>query len=224
MDYITKASQPMPDSRNILVISPHPDDEAIGCGGVIAAHIADADRVEVVFLTSGEKGGHGLPEADTLRIREEEAKQAAAILQLAGIDFWRQPDGAVRVTPALVERLKQKVRAQQPDIVYVPHGAEAHPDHKAAARLVKKALGGLPAEIGKPIVWMYEVWTPIREMDHIVDITPFVDIKRRAIQAHRCQCDVLRFDESALALNRYRGEMHSWPGGDYAEVFKAMKV
>jgi hypothetical protein len=33
----------------------------------------------------------------------------------------------------------------------------------------------------------------------------------------------LRFDESALALNRFRQEMYSWPGGDYAEVFERLR-
>jgi LmbE family N-acetylglucosaminyl deacetylase len=70
---------------------------------------------------------------------------------------------------------------------------------------------------------MFEVWTPLQEMDQIVDITPYVKIKREAIRAYKSQCDVMRFDEAALALNRYRGEMHSWPGGDYAEIFRRLR-
>ena len=71
---------------------------------------------------------------------------------------------------------------------------------------------------------MFEVWTPLQAMDRIVDISEFIEIKRKAIQAHQSQCEAMDFDEALLALNRYRGEMHSWPGGDYAEIFAAMKL
>src|SRR5262249_18052193 len=74
--------------RRILVISPHPDDESIGCGGALRKHALRGDEVRVVFLTSGEKGGHGRPLEETARARELEAATAAAILGLAGIEFW----------------------------------------------------------------------------------------------------------------------------------------
>ena len=210
--------------KKILIISPHPDDESIGCGGTICAHYEAGDIVEVIFLTSGEKGGHGIPEDETKTIREREAKDAAVILHLSNTEFWREPDGAFEATPVNANRLNTKIVTFKPDIIYVTHDLEEHPDHKAAALLVKKTIADLGEDIAKPLVWMYEVWTPIQKMDHIVDISTYVEIKRKAIEAHKSQCDVLKFDEAILSLNRYRGEMHSWPGGDYAEIFKEMKL
>jgi hypothetical protein len=53
----------------------------------------------------------------------------------------------------------------------------------------------------------------------VIDISAFIEIKLAAIRAYETQCCVLRFDDAMAGLARYRGEMHSWPDGDYAEVF-----
>lgn len=209
---------------NILVIAPHPDDESIGCGGTIRKHIEDGDVVHVIFLTSGEKGGHGKSEEETMQIREAEAQSAAGILGVQQIEFWKQPDGKCKVSIANIEMMAIKLKVFQPSLVYVTHNKEQHRDHKAAAQIVKKAFARLSEKNQKPVVYMYEVWTPLSSMDLIVDVSKYVSIKQKAITAHQSQCEVLKFHESALALNRYRGEMHSWPGGDYAEVFKEMKL
>ena len=86
----------------ILAISPHPDDESIGCGGTLRRHVADGDAVRVVFLTSGEKGGRDTDLAKMARLREEEARCAARILELEKIEFWQEPDGALKVRRKLV--------------------------------------------------------------------------------------------------------------------------
>jgi len=210
--------------NNILVISPHPDDEAIGCGGTICQHIQQGEQVEVIFLTSGEKGGHGAPEHETSKTREAEALAAAKTLGVTNIEFWRQPDGAMKPTEDCVIRLVEKINSFQPSVIYVTHEGEMHPDHKAAAEMVKKALLSLTQTNLIPEAWMYEVWTPIQQIDHIVDISDFVETKKKAIQDHYSQWSVLKFDDAILGLNRYRGEMHSWPGGDYAEIFKKLEV
>ena len=208
--------------QRILVISPHPDDESIGCGGALHGHTLAGDEVRAIFLTSGEAGGHGLSERETARIREEEARGAAQILGLTELSFWREPDGRLQVTDDLTRRLAVYMENWRPHLVYVTHECETHQDHRAAAALVRRAVGevrGAPS----PRVRMYEVWTPLQEMDEIVDISDFIETKIEAVRAHRSQCSVLRFDEAVRGLNRFRGEMHSWPGGDYAEVFAWMR-
>src|SRR4051794_39859651 len=122
--------------KHVLVISPHPDDESIGCGGTIRRHVVNGDQVQVIFLTSGEKGGHGRTESQTIKLRERESAAAQRILGVQRIEFYRESDGALRSRPALIKRLVDTLRIWRPKIIYVPHAHEMHTDHRAAVRLV----------------------------------------------------------------------------------------
>jgi LmbE family N-acetylglucosaminyl deacetylase len=206
--------------KRVLVISPHPDDESIGCGGTLRKHVVEGDVVQVIFLTSGEQGGHGAPPELTAVRREAEAKAAAEILGVHGIEFFREPDGKLSATPNVVERLRGRIQSEHPDLIYLPHDREMHCDHCAAVEIVRRALETSLAALE---ILMYEVWTPLQRMDAIVDISPFIEVKRSAIRAYQSQCAEVDFEQAILGLNRYRGEMHSWPGGDYAEVFARLK-
>jgi LmbE family N-acetylglucosaminyl deacetylase len=202
----------------ILAISPHPDDESIGCGGTLRKHVLQGDEVHALFLTSGEAGGHGRSAAETRELREREAEAACEILGLHRIEFWRERDGKLCASARTVDRLFAKLVELRPALLYVTHNREEHPDHRAACRIVERAVAMLNGvRIG---VRMYEVWTPLEEMNQIEDISDVIDDKLAAVRAYRSQCAVLRFDEAVQGLNRYRGEMHSWPGGAYAEVFR----
>jgi N-acetylglucosamine malate deacetylase 1 len=206
----------------ILVLAPHPDDETIGCGGTLMRHVKRRDEVHVVFLTSGEKGGHGRSETETIRVREGESRKAAKILGVRKFEFWHLPDGAVRPARAAVDRLRKKLKQFKPDRIYVTHEREMHPDHRGAVLILRRVLAGASGKC--PDVLGYEVWTPIQKFSEIVDISPFMEKKLRAVKAYRSQCAVVGFVEAVRGLNRYRGEMHSWPGGDYAEVFTEMRI
>jgi LmbE family N-acetylglucosaminyl deacetylase len=197
----------------VLVVAPHPDDESIGLGGTLLRRTTEGDEVHVAFLTSGEQGGHGVAPAQEARRREAEAREAAAILGVAETEFWREPDGRLLATARNVARLRALADRLRPDVVYVPHPAEMHPDHRAAYRIARGALNGTD-------LLLYEVWTPLQEMDEIVDISDHIERKLDAIRAYAGQCAVLRFDDAFRGLARYRGEMFLWPGGEYAEIFR----
>lgn len=201
---------------SVLVVSAHPDDEAIGCGGALRRHALDGDRVSAVFLTSGEAGGHGIE--DPGPAREREAHSAASILGIEELQFWHEPDGRLRAGGALVDRLAEEIRRRRPSFVYAPHERDDHPDHRAAARIVQRATRAAGRRVA---VRHFEIWSPIEDIDDVVDISEVIDDKLRAIRAYRSQCAVMAFDEAFRGLARYRGEMHSWPGGPYAEVFSA---
>jgi N-acetylglucosamine malate deacetylase 1 len=204
--------------NRIMLISPHPDDESIGCGGTVLKHVAEGDLVHVELLTSGEKGGHGRSEAETATVREAEAAAAAVILGVDHIEFYRQPDGGLRANQELARRLASRIEEWRPHTIFVPHPAEQHPDHQMAFRLLRRSLSVVDLE-ELPRVLAYEVWTPLQQLDEIVDITTYLPTKLRAIAAYKSQTGIMNFEAAAQGLARYRGEMHCWPGGEYAEVF-----
>jgi LmbE family N-acetylglucosaminyl deacetylase len=199
---------------SVLVVGAHPDDEAVGCGGALCHHARAGDRIEALFLTSGEAGGHGIEDAG--QTREAEALRAAEILGIGEVQFWHEPDGALRARRDLVGRLADALARARASVVYAPHPRDDHLDHRATAKIVAGAVAAAPRRVQ---VWHYEIWSPLSRIDHVVDISEVIEDKLRAICAYKSQCDVMRFDDAFRGLARYRGEMHSWPGGPYAEVF-----
>lgn len=205
--------------NRVLILSPHPDDEAIGCGGTLRKHVLAGDEVRLIHLTSGELGCRGVSPEETTKLREKEGLAAAAILGIEQVEFWREKDGALGETDSLVSRLLELFETWQPGLIYAPHGAEAHQDHAAAAQIAKRAREELAKKGTQADLRLFEIWTPVQTIKHIENITETIETKIAAVRAYRSQCEIMSFDEAIRGLNRYRGEMHSWPEGEYAEAF-----
>lgn len=202
---------------NILVIAPHPDDEAIGCGGTLCNHAVRGDRIAAVFLTSGELGLKQMSRDQAWNIREIEAAKSQKILGIAALHFLRLPDWNVsKQIRKAASFLRPILKLEKPGMIYLPHPAEWHPDHKAALPVVRAAFrgSGLPV----PNVRAYEVWTPITEPHHIENITGMMVRKLRAVRAHRSQFSEIDYARAVRGLNQYRGEMST--RFRYAEVFQ----
>lgn len=211
---------------NVLIVAPHPDDEAIGCGGVIRLHRLNGDEVHTLYVTSGEKGCPDLSPEEATKVREREAGIVAQIFETASTTFWREPDGGVMESQQIVRKMAEHFEMIQPARVYVTHLDDQHSDHVATAKIVRSAIrrsalyadgnGSLPC-------WQYEVWTPLKEFDHVIDISSAIDYKRGAIRAHRSQDERNSFAEAALSLNHFRGLL-SGPHKMYCEVFRDMPL
>jgi LmbE family N-acetylglucosaminyl deacetylase len=202
---------------NVLVVAPHPDDETIGCGGTLCLHTARGDRVTVVFLTSGELGLKHLPREEAWRVRESEAEAAAKVLGLAHVTFLRCPDWFVGDNvPETASRLRHTLQQEEPQVVYLPHTGDNHPDHRAALPVLRTALTGPPCLA--PLVLAYEVWTPLQEHDRVEDITAVMRRKLHALRCYTSQIGYFRYDRAVRGLNQYRGELAG--RCRYAEVFQ----
>lgn len=143
-----------------LVVAPHPDDETLGCGALIARKAANGAAVHVVVATDGSKAalpdGIVTPEA-LARVRSSELHQATATLGLeAGavteLGFSDQDLAANRgELEAALLRIVQELR---PEEIYIPCVEDGHPDHQAANGAVRALLAhaGLAARVYEYLV------------------------------------------------------------------------
>jgi LmbE family N-acetylglucosaminyl deacetylase len=204
---------------NVLVMAPHPDDEALGCGGTIAIHAARGDRVGAVFLTSGELGLRHLAREEAWRVREQEAAAAAAILGLRGLTFLHRRDWFLEqeIAEAAAE-LRPVVEREAPDRIYLPHGREGHGDHRACGPILRAALAGYQGR--PPRLFGYEVWTTLEEYDLVEDISAAMKVKLQAVRCYQSQLTAFRYDRAIRGLNQYRGALAA--RCRYAEVFRSL--
>lgn len=215
----------------ILVFSPHPDDDVIGCGGSIAKHVAKGNTVGVVYMTSGDIGSLAHSPGEIASIRETEARQAAKYLGISEVHFFNNHDGYLNCTWDNLVRITALLREFRPDIVYIPHEDDRHRDHRKTHELVTEACGwsGSPrAPVCGKNLWVvgtilcYEVGTPVRDCSYVEDITDYIDTKSKALAFHSSQLNNLDYNEAVRSLNRFRGITTG--GGTYCECFQIIKA
>jgi LmbE family N-acetylglucosaminyl deacetylase len=218
-------------TKRVLAFAAHPDDDLIGCGGSLAKHVKLGNHVSACYMSSGEAGSLEHSREELGRIREEETKKAAEIVGFKDLTFLRNRDGYLEYNEATLTKIVELIRNRQPHVIYVHHQFDAHEDHKVAFRLVSEAIDRSGAPVfqdykGQPwsvgTVLTYEVWTPLSEFNYVEDISEFMSAKIAALGKHQSQIKIIRYDEAAEGLSKYRGAMTG--KGKYCEVFAVNKV
>ena len=134
-----------------LVLAPHPDDESLGCGGLIALAAAQGRQVHVAVLTDGtgsHTGSVRYPAPRLAALREAEAAEAVTRLGLpvSALHFLRLPD---RYAPhdgpafdAAVDRVRGLLGACSAATVLTTWRGDPHGDHLAASLIARAAVRG----------------------------------------------------------------------------------
>jgi LmbE family N-acetylglucosaminyl deacetylase len=220
----------------ILVISAHPDDPELSCGGSVAKWTAEGKEVFYVICTDGNKGSKDLEmnphQLATLREREQEA--AARILDVQRVIFLRHNDGALDGHSLLKVELALLIRHIKPDLV-ITHDPWRpyliHPDHRAVGIAVTDAIVaardhlffpaflavGIEAHRPKAVYYTFP-----ENPDIIIDITGFIEIKMKAISQHRSQIETIpNWQDRIKQMGARFGEKE---GFTYAEAFKQVEL
>ncbi len=188
------------DRSGAVILAPHPDDESLGCGGLIAAARARGRPVSVVFVTDG-TGSHpnsrAFPPERLRATREAEATMALRFLGVAARDitFLRLPDTAAPSDGILfdltVARIANVARRNGHGGIFAPWRHDPHGDHLAAHLMAAEVARRLHLRH-----WSYPVWgwtlSDRRLLDELsrgarLDIGEVLPAKRLAIASHASQ-------------------------------------
>ncbi len=166
----------VPKAR-VLVLAPHPDDEAIGMGGTLTLHAENGSSVCVLYLTDG--GGVGRERERLIAVRHEEARAVGSDLGLRQI-FWENRDTELTNDGPTVDALVKVLEDLRPEIVYAPSIFDTHYDHFATNGVLAGALEKSPSlDVS---VAGYEVWDTIPFANYVVDVSG-VQARKEALLA-----------------------------------------
>lgn len=206
--------------RKILIVAPHPDDETLGCGGLISLASKTGAEFYVVFVTDG-AGSHrnsvDWPPARLAAQREKEACHALACLGIADAKrhFLRLPDANMPVPETApwqraVDVIGQIAESFLPDLVILPWRRDPHCDHRASWVLAQRALAqaALSPDILEYAIWLDEIGSPedrpsANEAELVgLYVGDVLTRKRAAIAAHLSQTtDLIADDPSGFQLS-----------------------
>lgn len=149
--------------QRLVVVSPHPDDEVLACGGLILAALAAGLPVAVVSVTDGEACYPGQPEWPPQRLREVRRRELRSALDVLGTEISIQvlglADGGVAAAEVALGRQLQALLGSG-DLVLAPWVHDAHPDHEATGRAALQAADRRGARLLQYPVWAWHWLDP----------------------------------------------------------------
>ena len=218
---------------NILAVAAHPDDIEILCAGTLRAYAACGHRVWLAVFTSGNMGDARLAPQELARLREAEARAAAAIIDAQLL--WPAIDDE-HVFPSLEQRrvMIDLLRTADPDVILTHSPNDYHPDHRAVSQLVfdsyfQKGLPHIPQQT-KPacrfgvaqLYFMDNLGGIDFHPTESVDVTETMQTKLQMLACHQSQVSAMRelantdLVEMVETQARFRGIQ---AGCRYAEGF-----
>jgi LmbE family N-acetylglucosaminyl deacetylase len=215
--------QDLTRGRPFVVLSPHPDDESLGMGGLIALARHQQQDVSVIVMTDGE-GSHprsiSYPRERLIATRRAELQAAGRILGLAphGVHHLGLQDTAAPTSGPIFEQAVAKVseiiERTRAATLFVTWDGDPHCDHRSASVLAEEIHRRMYQSV---MLWSYPIWGwHLNAADQVtapppkgcrINITDVRATKRAAIDAHVSQMtdliaddpDGFRFNDQTLA-------------------------
>lgn len=225
-------------NKVVLSLHAHPDDAEAWNAGVLKLLKDKGYKIVIATMTGGDLGGCKMNMEETARVRFEEAKKAAAVLDaeyytMGGIDGFLFDTKELRLK---VISLIRKVRA---GVIFTHLASDYHSDHRTTANIVETAamISSLdtvpvkekPVEItpllyhSSPLTLSDPLGSKIVPPHFFVDVTSVIETKKKMLDFHTSQIELMRhmhkmndFFGFVVEGNRNYGKM---AGVEYAEAY-----
>ncbi len=222
--------------KKILIITAHPDDEILGCGGTIARLNKEGHTVYTLIL------GEGVTSRDNIRNinkRENEiiniksyAEKANKILGVKEVFFHEFPDNRFDTVPFLdivkvIEKIKNQIK---PEIIFTHYEKDLNIDHQITYKAVITATRPIKGETVKEI-FSFEIpssteWNyPLSFSPNVFyDISEIIDVKLMALEEYKTELREYPHPRSLEGVKLIAKNWGMKVGLNYAEAFKVVRI
>lgn len=199
--------------RRVVVLSPHPDDDILGCGGALHNMHLNGAKIMAIYFTDGRYGSKRYDENQLVQLRKEEAVRACNVIGIDEQVFFDNIDGALKTDKESVNKLISIINDFKAEAVFLPFFMDNHKDHMETNRIFFKSIDSLP----DLTCYSYGVWSPLPLFNFSLDITSISEIKIEAIKAHKSQNEDIDLGAVFMGLNRYNAAISGRNG--FSELF-----
>jgi len=201
---------------NSLIISAHPDDEVLGCGGTIAKLVEEGMQVYVAILGEGITSRYEertIADANALQNLKESSKRVAEFLGIKELFLFDLPDNRFDTVPLLeiVKIIESIIDKVNPSIIFTHHAGDLNIDHSIVHRATITATRPILPKIVKT-TYAYEVpsstdWA-FGQFGTTFKPNVFIDIEKT-------------LEKKINAMLLYESEVRSFPHPRSPEALKA---
>lgn len=195
-------------NKKVLIISPHPDDETLGCGGTIAKHALSGDHVTLCIVTTAYKPNWSDEYLDT---RDKQIADAVEILGIKNLIELGYHTVKLDTIPQkeITESIVKVVNEVQPDIAYIPFKGDLHRDHRIIFESALVAMRPVNCTVKK--ILAYET---LSETEWGQPIAPFIP---------NVYCDITdTLFKKIEAIKAYKTELKEFPHPRSLEAVEAL--
>tara|TARA_X000000950_G_C13657204_1_gene554337 strand:+ start:95 stop:769 length:675 start_codon:yes stop_codon:yes gene_type:complete len=220
--------------KKVLILSPHADDEILGCGGFISKYSKQNYQINVLVLTNANIGAPEIFSKTDIKIVRNEAKIANKLIgtkklffeNLPAINLYNYPFNKIT---NVIDSYLLKIN---PEIVLIPSSNDIHFDHKIIFKAAKVSLRPNKKTNLRKIL-SYEVLSETEWNENEKSFNPnyFVslnklDIEKKVKSFLKYKSQVKKFPhprskEAIINLSKVRGSQAFM---EYAEAFKVEKI